>query len=570
MENYIAQAMYSEIKGQYASLKDPRFGIIGDGSIDETIAIQNAIMSVPIGGTLIVPPGTYKYHWIYCERGDITIIGYGGILLSTFKVENGGDTDPNDSSKGNNIFQLVGSNITLKNLMFRLDSLLDVEDPNNKPTFYSNGHHVRIGTKSSKRTPWAKNLVIDNCDIEGGYGGAIDIFFGENVRVINTKICRTLGNGIFLSTCKQDVTIEDNNISDTRDDGIFVSSDSNLETGTKNVIIRKNVIRNSYAKGIGGSGVDGCIISENYINNTWSACIQVFKDTAYLLLPSKNVTISNNQCHNGGRNFGAGKYKTVVSANNDGIYLSGGVSNVIIDKNRIFTPHRYGVNSAGSSGGNTNIRITRNEINDCQNSAINVGNNADTTFMSGKQYVIEGNKISGCNQGIVIGGVRMTRLKDNAIEGWNNAHNSYAAPIYAKYMKSMVIDGNTFYNTNAGKGINLSSNDADCIIGTNTSFSYFPILTALSFSAGTLSPVFASATLPYSLNGLTNANVNIDVTATFSGTIVVKISINDGERFNVVSGTPLTLPLIVGTNTIGVHVTNDDGYTKYTITAVRP
>lgn len=47
------------ISSQFVSVKDPAFGAIGDGITDDTAAIQAAINSLTIGGTLYFPTGTY-------------------------------------------------------------------------------------------------------------------------------------------------------------------------------------------------------------------------------------------------------------------------------------------------------------------------------------------------------------------------------------------------------------------------------------------------------------------------------------------------------------------------------
>lgn len=91
-------------------------------------------------------------------------------------------------------------------------------------------------------------------------------------------------------------------------------------------------------------------------------------------------------------------------------------------------------------------------------------------------------------------------------------------------------------------------------------------LASLGISAGTLSPVFAAATISYTA-AVANSVAGINVTATVSEPNAT-LQINGAA---VASGSPsANLPLAVGANTITTLVTAQDGTTKtYTITVTR-
>jgi hypothetical protein len=95
-------------------------------------------------------------------------------------------------------------------------------------------------------------------------------------------------------------------------------------------------------------------------------------------------------------------------------------------------------------------------------------------------------------------------------------------------------------------------------------------LSGLSISTGVLSPTFASGTTAYSIS---NARDGMTVTPTVNTTgAVVDVKVGSGSFVSVTSGSPsLPLSLVVGSNTITVRVTADDGTTtrNYTITATR-
>jgi hypothetical protein len=80
----LTKASFSMINGAYTNVKD--FGATGDGTTNDTVAIQAAIDSLSSGGVLYFPFGTYKIartvgtndHWgIKVTNSNITIIGDG-------------------------------------------------------------------------------------------------------------------------------------------------------------------------------------------------------------------------------------------------------------------------------------------------------------------------------------------------------------------------------------------------------------------------------------------------------------------------------------------------------------
>jgi hypothetical protein len=97
-------------------------------------------------------------------------------------------------------------------------------------------------------------------------------------------------------------------------------------------------------------------------------------------------------------------------------------------------------------------------------------------------------------------------------------------------------------------------------------------LLALSISAGTLSPSFAAATIAYT-DSVSHAVTSVTVTPTVAdATATIQVKVNGGGFTSVTSGSPSSaLSLNVGSNTIEVKVTAQDGTTikTYTITVTR-
>ncbi|MCY9597385.1 hypothetical protein PC41400_08855 [Paenibacillus chitinolyticus] len=91
-------------------------------------------------------------------------------------------------------------------------------------------------------------------------------------------------------------------------------------------------------------------------------------------------------------------------------------------------------------------------------------------------------------------------------------------------------------------------------------------LNGLTLSAGTLNPSFASGTTSYTAS-VVDSVTSVDVTPTLAdGTATVKVN-----GSTVTSGSPSSVPLNVGANTITVLVTAQDGTTQksYTVTVTR-
>jgi formylglycine-generating enzyme required for sulfatase activity len=109
-------------------------------------------------------------------------------------------------------------------------------------------------------------------------------------------------------------------------------------------------------------------------------------------------------------------------------------------------------------------------------------------------------------------------------------------------------------------------------VATFTTLSNNADLSALTLSNGTLSPTFASSTTAYTAS-VPNATSSITATPTRAqANATIEVRVNTGTYAAVTSGSPsASLPLNVGTNTVDVRVTAEDGTTRktYTVTVTR-
>ena len=74
------------------------FGVVGDGSTDNTTAYSNLISTAPEGSTIIWPPGTYRGHFISTK--SFNLIGGPNVILKPIS---------DDSSNTNAILQFTGT-----------------------------------------------------------------------------------------------------------------------------------------------------------------------------------------------------------------------------------------------------------------------------------------------------------------------------------------------------------------------------------------------------------------------------------------------------------------------------
>ena len=105
------------------------------------------------------------------------------------------------------------------------------------------------------------------------------------------------------------------------------------------------------------------------------------------------------------------------------------------------------------------------------------------------------------------------------------------------------------------------------ILGTAKTPSPDATLSTLAISTGTLTPSFAAATTSYAA-AVPNATSSVTITPTTT-TANATVTVNGATVASGSASTPISL--VVGTNTISVSVTAEDGTTKkaYTISVLR-
>lgn len=95
----LTKATYSMISGAVVNIKD--YGAVGDGTADDTAAIQAAIDSGAGGLSVFIAPGTYKItSTIYLRRNKVRLFGAGpGVSMIQFVNASGGIAFSGDTNK---------------------------------------------------------------------------------------------------------------------------------------------------------------------------------------------------------------------------------------------------------------------------------------------------------------------------------------------------------------------------------------------------------------------------------------------------------------------------------------
>ena len=128
------------------------FGAVGDGTTDDTTAIQAALDAVPAGGTVIIPGGyTFRFRSTLFIKSDTTLAGGG--ILSVLPVGDwvGGSPYRGMSNVNQAATDITDENITLRSITVDMTSL-----------------GVQNGTEHCVRIRKARNVRIINCNMIGG------------------------------------------------------------------------------------------------------------------------------------------------------------------------------------------------------------------------------------------------------------------------------------------------------------------------------------------------------------------------------------------------------------------
>lgn len=168
--NFLTNAVYTPLDVKY-------FGAKGDGTTDDTTAIQNALNAMSAGSSLFFPPGTYKVS------SDLTI-GVGQV-----KIFGSGKTSKIVLADGKKISSSGHSDIEVSSIWI---------DGTNYATGTSSGNLLKItGTTASSRV---SNIFVHDCYFSNATFYGIYIEFATDVRVSNNYLTNIYYSAINFQT----------------------------------------------------------------------------------------------------------------------------------------------------------------------------------------------------------------------------------------------------------------------------------------------------------------------------------------------------------------------------------
>lgn|GEM_PF-1431082 len=392
------------------------YGAIGNGTANDTTAIQHAIDDAEsAGGTVFLPAGTYKVILPQVTSGGITIQGAGWkskLLLADAALAGNGHTIGLWLNGASNVIvkdlAIDGNFDTIaKNGTFASSSTL--WDPtiaaygNSPKTYLYAGSGVDAETyllyQSCLRITNASNVIVENCYLHNSKssgilvdGDAVDrtrhimlrnnrvqltwdngIYFHKGVRygsAIGNHCSDTQYAGITAIYCN-DVQITNNLVHDAGPSlsdsaGIEVCAVSNYEIGSNLIyhclfqgIEIKDSNETAITNGLGGSYVRNYHgqITDNYVHDCNHPGFPAYTAAGINLFGADNTHLSGNKIERC-------DYGISIGSKNSDVFVNGG--------NTVRSNRSWGI-QVGNSADNFNVQIANNTIE-------NNGSNGVTSF----------------------------------------------------------------------------------------------------------------------------------------------------------------------------------------------
>lgn len=256
------------------------YGATGDGTTDDTSAIETAVAAAASGGQIYFPTGTYKCSSdLNVSVGSVWILGEGQSSKLVFADGYG--------------LRINISNVKISDLWL---------DGQNYSTGTSTGNIIQArGTNSSN---YLENIIVDSCYITNVPQTGINLRFVQNFKLTNNRIENVYYAGISIEsgtygeiTNNQVIDINPGSIA-AEAYGIAVSrNESDLVTAprSKNVLVSHNVIHNNPVwEGLDTHSGDYIVFSNNIITACKLGIVVAADGESPANYPPRYCTVSNN------------------------------------------------------------------------------------------------------------------------------------------------------------------------------------------------------------------------------------------------------------------------------------
>ena len=384
------------------------YGATGNGTTDDTSAIQAALNAAPSGSTVYVPPGTYIITSLAMNTANVTFRGEG-----TLKKK---------ANVNGHAIDVQGSGCRIRDLIF--------DGSNAQLTHIHYNTAIWVGTRIvggpvSTTGGAADDVTIDNVTINNWQAGAIKIFSSKRCSVTNNRLINSYDIAIMVANLGADYNTIANNVVATTvtGDAIFVTA-KNDSTATSDYVYGNKVVNNTVVDA-GDTGIEAgihsvnTIIVGNHVRGSFNPEILI-RDNLDSLVDGNTVErtwVGNG--NSGGDSIAVAPqveavtwdYRAIISNNvikhnygRSGVHI--GACGVTVLGNRIEDnvtaagvsgsgSTGYGITLAGTAPQNINIRG-----NVIRNMNFGIHGNYAATATSAYDVVIDGNAIDGAVTGI--------------------------------------------------------------------------------------------------------------------------------------------------------------------------
>jgi parallel beta-helix repeat protein len=242
-----------------------RYGATGDGTTDDTMAIQHAFDRVPSGDILYFPIGTYRYsNVLTLRRSDVVLQGATGAALIA-------------ASPKNESLVIAGNKCALVDM-----------------TVFGTGSKRLTTPESTDVEVTGRYVQIVANRLAGGSSAGIFMFGARDYRITGNSVSDTLADGIHSTNGSRRGLIEGNTVVRSGDDTIAVVSYTG-ETASGNILINDNrVSGNRWGRGITCVGCTDVVIANNAISDV-ACCAGVLIANEIETIGVSGVLVENNE-----------------------------------------------------------------------------------------------------------------------------------------------------------------------------------------------------------------------------------------------------------------------------------
>jgi len=447
------------------------FGAVGNGTTDDTTAIQNALNSLSSGGRIYVPSGTYKItnqlsfysNQLFIGDGPTSIIQYAEVSPATNKA----------------VLQISGkTNTVVSDICVKVDA-----------TTYPTARTLNIENSSV-------NCVYQNITLIGGGGNAAYVADSTNCSVINVSVDTYKSNGFYVTNGSGN-TIDNINIPDGSNGLMGVQ----IVGGENNTVQNSRIalIPNNYF-GIHLYGGNFNLAQNNFIKNTRREAIAIGGTT------NIGCRVLNNTMY-WDANLGVGDFGMSVAGSD----ASNVIAEFIIQDNTIINSAFSGIGIAGYCQRGL---VSNNAIRDCSRASasgflsaikiygwitgafaqnITVSNNTISKILGGMIYAVEESSDLGSVQANIISGNSTYGLTGDIykVESAVISLNSNAL-VLQNYTATPTASSGTITTATGTLNYQYTGNFVMCALkinitnnGTGSALLLFPM--PFSFVKGTLS-----------------------------------------------------------------------------------